>query len=605
MPIYHTILSDQTQTYNISFPLCTIFFQIQQIPIHIEHERHWRVIVEQLKKRTRTYRVRQVGRLYATQLYERVTLFLKLFRYTLAKRFFMTKRAIYDTIETLFRSHIVKHRSKPNEEVFMNLSIPAPLRHVSALFAEQGWPLYAVGGMVRNQILHYPISDMDICGSALPDDVLSLMQKENIATVPKALQFGSLEIHFPAADGQTHIFEYTTFRKDTYGQDGHHRPKGVIFSQHLEDDAFRRDFSVNALYYDLQNERLLDPCGGLDDLQKRILRTTSPDPATILKDDGLRILRLVRFACELGFDIDTKTWETAREYAMLLSDIPVERIWREFHKIIMSDIRYHASGPSPAPAHYRGLKMLDALDALSFVIPELYEGKGLAQNPTYHAFDVMEHNLFTCAQAAPILSVRLAALLHDIGKPEAWHQSGRMLHHETIGMDMAQIILQRLRAPQALIARVCRLVRIHMFDLDGNARRNTLRKHFATMGPEVAREFILLREADFVGSGRQQLPIPSAERFKSVLQTMINERVPFSINDVQISGNEIADLLALSPGPVIGAIKNMLWMRCVCYPSENYPARLQSLTKQFYKQYLNMTPKTSPNTAESDAHSCI
>ena len=487
----------------------------------------------------------------------------------------------------------------------MNIQIPIYLQNLADLFAQQNWPLYAVGGMVRNQILHYPISDMDICGPAQPDDVLDFLEKEGIHTVPKALAFGSLEIHLPDEHGHIQILEYTTFRKDTYGQEGYHRPKGVVFSPNLEEDAFRRDFSVNAIYYDLQKSRILDPCHGCDDLQKRILRTTSPDPSAILKDDGLRILRLVRFACELGFEIEPHTYEAARRYASLLGDIPVERIWQEFKKIMMSDIRYPGQSPNPAPAHYRGLKMLESLNALSFIIPELYEGKGLAQNSVYHAFDVMEHNLFSCAKSAPLLSVRMAALLHDIGKPTAWHQSGRMLHHETIGAAMTKTILTRLRAPEHLTTHVCKLVRMHMFDLEGSARRNTLRKHFAKMGVETTKEFILLREADFLGSGRQHLPIPTAEKFKKILQEMLDDRVPFSVNALQINGKEIAHIVNIPPSPVIGIIKNMLWMRCVCYPLENQPARLKSLSKQFYKQYLNWTPKEARLPAKNDRNSCI
>lgn len=468
------------------------------------------------------------------------------------------------------------------------IQIPVALQTLADQFLQHGWPLYGVGGMVRNQLLSYPISDIDICGPILPADVLAFAKEHHYHTVPKAVDFGSIEIHLPTEEG-TLITEYTTFRKDTYGQTGHHRPKGVIFSTNIEYDAFRRDFSVNALYYDLQNHVLLDPCHGLPDLNHKILRTTSPDPAIILRDDGLRILRLVRFACELGFSIDPTTQQCAQDYAVLLSDIPVERIWNEFQKILLSDVRYHAPSPQLAPAHYRGLKLLEQLGALEYIIPELYEGKNLIQTSQYHAYDVMEHNLISCAESAPIFSVRLASLLHDIGKPFVWNTTGRMLYHDRQGATMTKDILTRLKAPTELTHHVAELVNIHMFDLDGKARPNTIKRFFAQIGITTAEEFILVREADFVGSGKQQRPIPSAERFRAILANMIQNNVPFSVNDLAISGDDIINILNIPAGKQVGLLKNKLWLHCVYYPNENTPKRLAQLTKQYYKQLVNQS----------------
>lgn len=475
-----------------------------------------------------------------------------------------------------------------------NILIPESLQTLSNQFAAEGWPLYAVGGMVRNQLLGYPISDIDICGPQQPNAVLDFAKKHHYHTIPKAVDFGSLEIHLPTDDGIL-ITEYTTFRKDTYGQNGHHRPKGVHFSESLQEDAKRRDFSINALYYDLQKHELIDPCHGLQDLADQILRTSSNDPSIILRDDGLRILRLIRFACELGFDIDPLSAEAAREYAPLLEDIPPERIWQELQKILMSDVRYHAESPDGLPAHSRGLKLLDDFQTLPYILPELTEGRFLEQRTPYHAFNVMEHNFYSCSCSYPLLSVRLAALLHDIAKPRVWNTSGRMLYHDIVGAELTQTMLERLRVPKALTDRVVQLVRIHMFDLDGTAKKNTLRKYFARLGIEITEEFILLREADFLGSGKQTLPIPTAECFKSTLAEMIEQQAPFSPNELNISGDEIMQLLNLKSGKIIGEIKDMLWMRCACFPSENNKKRLQTLTLQCFKQIQNQSESPSPS----------
>ena len=173
-------------------------------------------------------------------------------------------------------------------------NLPSELIGLCELMLRAGVRLYAVGGLVRNSLLGLPVYDVDICSAMPPDKVTELCRRNGYSVVPKGVDFGMVEIHIGNAR-----FEHTTFRSDTYSEGGAHRPSSVRFSTSPSEDAFRRDFSVNALYYDISSGDVLDPTGGLKDLAARTIRTTSADPAVVLSDDGLRIMRLVRFAAEL------------------------------------------------------------------------------------------------------------------------------------------------------------------------------------------------------------------------------------------------------------------------------------------------------------------
>ena len=460
----------------------------------------------------------------------------------------------------------------------MHIHIPEVLAPLIDRFQAHGQPLYLVGGSVRNALLSLPPSDIDVCGPAQPEEVMRLLDGSPIRVVPIAPAFGTIQLHIPAADGApSTVVEYTTFRSDRYDRGGTHRPAAVQFSHSLEHDAFRRDFSINALYATLPDGEVIDPCGGLRDLAARQLRTTSDHPGGILQDDALRTLRLVRFGVELGFGIEAATFESAKHYAPQLADIAVERIWKELKKILLGDVRYGAPQPGGQAAHERGLFMMLELGLLSHIFPELLEGQGIEQLSTYHAYDVLTHNLKTCGFSRPLLAVRLAALLHDVGKPRALRENGRMLGHDRMGAGMAEQMLKRLKVDAVTTARTKQLVEVHMLDLNNNAKLRTLRKHFARMGAEMAAQFADIREADFLGSGKQSSPIESAERYRTILAGMLADGSPFSANELEIDGREIAAAAGIAPGPLVGQIKHRLWMHCAAYPADNHKRRLLRL----------------------------
>ncbi|MCE5235665.1 MAG: CCA tRNA nucleotidyltransferase [Clostridiaceae bacterium] len=459
------------------------------------------------------------------------------------------------------------------------IPISEALRRLAALFLREGFSLYAVGGMVRNPLLNYPVSDTDICSAMEPERLMALCARENIRQIPKGISYGTLELH---VGGES--FEHTTFRADTYGVGGAHRPEAVAFSKTPEEDAFRRDFTVNALYYDISADRLIDPAGGLRDLENRVIRATSADPGDILRDDGLRILRMVRFAGELGFSVEENTFRAATENAEGLRDISPERVRGELDKILLCDVRYRTWAYDPlndAAANgspvLKALLSLESLGALKVILPELSSMRGVEQKTSHHRYDVLDHSFHACACAPAALGLRLAGLLHDTGKPESVRLQGNMHGHEARSERISREILTRLRYPNAVTDEVCALVKHHMYDLNGDAREFKLRLRFVSMGKENAQKLIRLREADVHGSGVLSGPIKTAEKWKTILERMDKENVPWSENALDCTGKDIMAWLGLAPSPRVGSIKKRLFEHCVRYPKDNKKEILKKL----------------------------
>ncbi len=248
----------------------------------------------------------------------------------------------------------------------MNAYKEAPwLIAVARVFANT--PIYAVGGAVRNPLMGLPMSDIDLCGPARPEEVMALCENTPVHAYLRAAHFGTVELHVTDEDGKRHMAEYTTFREDSYRCG--HRPDAVRFANSIEVDCLRRDFSVNAMYRRLLTDdfgEVIDPTGGLDHLKKGILHTVTQDPDHVLGDDGLRILRAVRFEAELGLMPTASLLASLQKNAHLLSDIAPERLRDEWQKIIMADFRY-PSIQRKQGATFCGLHTLHTCDAWQYV----------------------------------------------------------------------------------------------------------------------------------------------------------------------------------------------------------------------------------------------
>lgn len=430
------------------------------------------------------------------------------------------------------------------------LKLPATLRAFAKALEAEGTTLYAVGGCVRDSLLRREVHDIDLASRLRPDE---LIERANAFGIGARIVQQTLGTVLLTVDGDS--FEHTTFRTESYGAGGAHKPDAVRFSDSPSVDAFRRDFSVNALYESVSDGTILDPTGGSADLKARVLRTTTADPDVILRDDGLRILRLARFKAALDFSIAPETREAARRNAALLEDVAWERKRQELDRILTGERVFDA------------LTVLKETGALRYVLPELSACDGMEQRKDHHKYDVLTHMFHTCENTPNEIGCRLIGLLHDVGKPEAKRRDGNQYAHDVYGETTARTMLIRLRYPNALIDRVCDAIRAHMFDLTETASDATLKKRFASLGRERTEDLIMIREADIRGSGYKTEYV--AERWRRVYADMLKTGAPFSESELCVTGADVMKELGLPAGERVGRVKHLLLLRCAVHPEEN------------------------------------
>ena len=445
------------------------------------------------------------------------------------------------------------------------------LIRLAELVRLRGAELFVVGGRVRNTLLGLPLSDTDVTSALPPEEMVALCREAGFNTVLKGAAFGMIELHIGEKS-----YEHTTFRSDKYFEGGSHRPASVSFSKSPEIDAFRRDFTVNALYAGVLSGEIVDPTGGKADIEGRLIRTTSKDPELILRDDGLRIMRLCRFAAELGFDVEPKTFDAAKKCAPLLADISAERIRDELVKILTADTKY---GLPAEESVLRGLHLLDETGALDVILPELAICRGVEQSPKYHKFPVLEHIFRTVEMAVPELRLRLGCLLHDAAKPIMLEKNGNMHGHDAAGEPIAREVLRRLRFDNDTVEEASWLVRHHMFDLDGRAKDSTLKRRFARWGKPRTLALADIRDADFRGSVGEYIEVKPSERWRRILAEMEEKHTPFSENELACTGRDIMEWLGIPASPEVGRIKAALLSHCAVRPQDNTPEKLIRLVR--------------------------
>lgn len=346
-------------------------------------------------------------------------------------------------------------KSPLNEALGRLASDPRVEKLFDALEADS--QLHIVGGSLRNALLNRPVGDIDLATVLLPDEVTRRLHAKNIRTFPTGLKHQTVTA-LPI-EGEEAL-EITTFRGPDMNPQG-----GVVSSLSIEEDLRYRDFTINALAYDLSSGKLIDPLQGQAALQNQILLACGMAEERF-REDPLRMLRMVRFACNFNLQIDIATFNAAKALAPLLSGVSIERIREEFVKTLTS--------PQPA----RGLRMLSELNLLKLFAPEIECMKGVEQNE-FHYADVFDHTLEVVEKTEPDEVLRLSALLHDVGKPSTLSidpESGfrHFYHHESIGAEMTREFMRRLRFPNKTIEDVAILVQTHMRPLEvgpGGMRR--------------------------------------------------------------------------------------------------------------------------------------
>lgn len=433
----------------------------------------------------------------------------------------------------------------------MRIDIPKSLNELADIFAPFA-PLYVVGGAVRNSLLGFPINDFDIAAKLSVDEVEGLLQNTNFHLSGKYKRTGTLVIK---CGKQT--FEYTTFRQDSYPlSSGEHTPSQCIFTDSIEVDAKRRDFSCNALYYDIKEHKIIDLVNGINDIQNKVLRTVRT-PAQTLSEDALRIMRLVRFAVQLGFGIEADTLAAAKKYAKQLADISAERIKDELMATFEGPFKYGSERFGVKPSD--GIRLLTDIGAMQYIIPEVLDMQGVAQNPKYHVFDVYNHTLQVIDCLPPRLA--MAGLLHDIAKPVMLKQYGNMYMHELTGEEMTEQIMSRLKFSKKQIERTSRLVKMHMFDMDGKTRVSKCRIFIAD-NFEYFDDFIALKRADGYATNPNNYSDILVRKLIDIKNDMVEKALPIAISDLPIGGKDLQNLgyEGREIGDMLGKIRH--WILC-------------------------------------------
>lgn len=434
------------------------------------------------------------------------------------------------------------------------------------------FPLYVVGGSVRDFLAGYAeraeeFTDWDICAPVSAETFVSAAEKCNFAVRSVYKNTGTVKLRDEKGIG----YEFSSFRSDEYVR-GEHRPAKIFFTQDMEADARRRDFTCNAVYYCIREGKFYDPLCGERDIREKKMRTVR-EARRVFGEDGLRLMRLARQCAQLGFQIEEDTLNGARANAELICDIAPERILTELELLLHADEKYGV-----ADGHYRGLCVLRETGVLGRIFPELAMGDGMAQRADFHRYDVLEHSFRCVLYAKP--NVRLAALLHDVGKPFCRARDGNVYEHNVEGAEIAVRILNRLKAPKRQTEHIRQLVLWHMYDMDCKTRESKVRRFLAEHAPLLPDLFDLM-QADFSACMDDLSVSPPRAHLEGILRKMEQERAPMSVNELKINGKALIEQ-GVEP-QFIGAVLRELWLSCAVEPRLNNEKHLLKAAQGVYR----------------------
>lgn len=431
-------------------------------------------------------------------------------------------------------------------------------------------PLYVVGGAVRDFLagLHGASFDFDLSSPMRVEEFLPLATAHGFHAVAVYKNTGTVKFK----DESGADYEYTCFRSDKYIR-GLHTPAEIFFTEDILLDAKRRDFTANAVYYDIAKNEFVDPLNGIAAIKEKRL-TTVDNPEKVFGEDGLRLMRLARQAGQLGFTPDEDTKRGAKSNARLILDISPERIFAELTLMLRADEKYGVTY-----GHYHALKVLDEIDVLEKILPELSQGKGMAQRPDFHKYDVLEHSLRATMYATK--EVRLAALLHDVGKPYCVLRDGNSHEHPAEGARLASEILTRFKAPKKTIAEVSELVFYHMYDFDLKTKEGKLRR-FLVEHYTLIEKLLAVKQADYSGCMDDLSVCPTAKKWQAVIDKMQAENAPFTLKDLAVTGKDLA-ACGFQPA-TLSTLLHKLLLHAAVNPADNKKSRLLFLAKGFYRE---------------------
>jgi len=447
------------------------------------------------------------------------------------------------------------------------MEIPREVKSIIKKLEKAGFEIFIVGGCVRDFLREVEPQDWDVATNAKPKEIQKLFPKSFYNN-----KFFTVTVQTESKKSNLKEVEITTYRSEAKYSDKRH-PDEIKFAKTIEEDLSRRDFTINAMALK-ETLEIVDPYKGRQDLKDNTIRAVGKAEERF-SEDALRMMRAVRFATTLNFQIEGKTAKAIKENSSLLEAISKERIRDEFLKIIM------AEKPS------KGIELLRELRLLKHVVPELEEGYRVSQNK-HHIYGCYEHYLRSLDYTAKRRFnkyVRLAALLHDIGKPRTKEGEGRdstFYAHEVVGAKMTAEILKRLKFPKKDIKKITKLVRYHLFYYHPDeVGESSVRKLLRKVGAENIEELLQVRMADRIGSG-----CPKAEPYKLRHLRYAIEKVardPISVKMLKISGNDVMKILGIKPGPKVGQTLNVLLGYVLEEPQKNKKEFLEKEIKKLGK----------------------
>lgn len=420
------------------------------------------------------------------------------------------------------------------------IKMPANVHYLLDILEEDGYEAYIVGGCVRDSFLDKQPNDWDICTSAKPEEVIELLEcYDDIEVILTGLKHGTITAHIKGEN-----YEITTYRVDGDYTDNR-RPDTVVFVDDITEDLARRDFTINAMAYS-DFTGLVDPFGGYGDLDDKLIRCVR-NPDDRFQEDALRILRALRFASTYGFRIEEKTAAAIHRHKDLLKNISAERIQSELTKMLCG----------------RGVLdiLLEYKDVMAVIIPELEPCIGFEQNNPYHVYDIYDHIAHAVANyRGPDISIKMALLLHDVGKPECYSEDengGHFYGHSVPSMRIAKDVMDRLKFDNKTKQEVVDLVLYHDADIYPGTR--SVKRWLNKIGYEMLDKLINIKGADN-GAHSEMAQIALPWRFfeiRRIASDIMNEQQCFQIKDLAINGHDVIGL-GIEAGPTVGKVINHL-----------------------------------------------
>jgi len=438
----------------------------------------------------------------------------------------------------------------------MKENVPLEVREVTSTLRTAGYEAYLVGGCVRDLLLGRTPKDWDVTTNAKPEDIVRVCPESFYEN-----DFGTVGVKTGSEDPRLAIIEVTPYRTESSYSDKR-RPDAVSFGDNLEEDLARRDFTINAIALDESKGQIVDPYKGQKDIELRVLRTVG-SPAERFEEDALRLMRAIRLVAELDFALDTDTAAAIQEKAPNLSHVSRERVRDEFVRILNSK--------QPMMA----LVLAQQLGLLEFIASDLTRGIGVDQNQA-HSYDVFGHLMRALQHAADKewdFDIRLAALFHDVSKPETrrWSEEKEdwTFHgHEVVGARVTRNVLEDLRFSRETIEKVTKLVRWHMFFSDPDQiTLSAVRRMIVNVGEENIYDLLNLRICDRIGTGRPKEQPFRFRKYKAMVEEALRD--PISVAMLKTDGNRLMEVFHVEPGPKIGWALNALLEEVLEDPNKN------------------------------------